>query len=62
MNTYSIEELLIGSDYRSQKNHTHIGVIVTAEPRPSVSDNAYLISYRSPFSLNLGYATIEVSK
>ena len=60
MNTYSIEELLIGSDYRSQKNHTHIGVIVTAEPRPSVSDNAWLISYRSPHSIKEQYATIEV--
>ena len=60
MNKYSIEELLIGSDYRSQKNYTHIGVIVTAEPRPSVSDNAWLVSYRSPNHLNLQYATIEV--
>ena len=62
MNKYSIEEILVGSEYRSLNNRLHHGTIVTAEARPSVSDNAYLITYRSPYSLNLGYATIEVKK
>lgn len=60
MNTYNIETLLVGSVYRSNTNRLHYGEIVTAEPRPSVSDNAWLISYRSPSELNLQYATIEV--
>lgn len=60
MNTYSITDILIGSQYRSNTNRLHYGEIVTAEPRPSVSDNAYLVSYRSPHNLELQYATIEV--
>ena len=60
MNTYNIESLLIGKEYRSATNRLHYGEIVTAEPRPSVSDNAYLVSYRSPHNLELQYATIEV--
>ena len=62
MNTYSIEEILIGSQYRSTTNRLKFGEILTAERRPSVSDNAYLISYRTPFSIFPNYATIEVVK
>ena len=60
MNTYNIESLLIGKEYYSATNRLHYGEIVSAEPRPSVSDNAWLISYRSPHSIKEQYATIEV--
>ena len=60
MNTYNIESLLIGKEYYSATNRLHYGEIVSAEPRPSVSDNAWLVGYRSPNHLNLQYATIEV--
>lgn len=61
MNTYNIESLLVGKEYRSNtKPYSKYGEILYAEPRPSVSDNAWLITYRSPNSLNLQYATIEV--
>ena len=60
MNTYNIETLLVGKEYYSRTNRLHYGEIMTAEPRPSVSDNAWLISYRSPHSIKEQYATIEV--
>ena len=60
MNTYNIESLLVGKEYYSATNRLHYGEILTAEPRPSVSDNAWLISYRSPHSIKEQYATIEV--
>ena len=60
MNTYNIESLLIGKEYRSAKNRLHYGEIVYAERRPSVSENAWLITYRSPHRINYNYATVEV--
>ena len=60
MNTYNIESLLIGKEYYSATNRLHYGEIVSAEPRPSVSDNAWLVGYRSPLNLDTQYATIEV--
>lgn len=62
MNKYTIEEILVGSEYRSTNNRLHHGTIVSAEPRHSAGCDAYLVAYRSPYSLNLGYATIEVAK
>jgi hypothetical protein len=60
---YTIENLLVGKNYRSRTRHFE-GEIVSAEKREGIwyGDNteAYLITVRTPSSLSDRYATIAV--
>ena len=60
---YTIENLLVGQNYRSRSRNFE-GVITHAEKRDSIwygeNTEAYLITIRTPASINDKYATIAV--
>ena len=60
---YTIENLLVGKEYRSKSRHFS-GEIISAEPRPEIwygeNTEAYLVQVRVPYSLHDKYATIAV--
>jgi hypothetical protein len=60
---YTIENLLIGKNYRSKNRHFE-GEIVHAEKRPEIfygnETEAYLIQVKTPSYLSDRYATVAV--
>ena len=62
-NLYTIENLLVGKNYRSRNRHFE-GVIVSASPRPAIwygeNTEAYVIQVKSPAYLSDRYATVAV--
>ena len=60
---YTIQDLLIGKNYRSRNRHFE-GEIVSASPRPAIwygeGLEAYVIQIDTPSSLSDRYATIAV--
>jgi hypothetical protein len=60
---YTIQDLLIGKEYRSRNRHFE-GEIISAEPRPEIwygeKTEAYLIGIDYRGSLKTQYATIAV--
>jgi hypothetical protein len=60
---YTIQDLLIGKEYRSRNRHFE-GEIISAEPRPEIwygeKTEAYLIGINYRGSIKTQYATIAV--
>jgi hypothetical protein len=60
---YTIQDLLIGKEYRSRNRHFE-GEIISAEPRPEIwygeNTEAYLIGIDYRGSIKTQYATIAV--
>lgn len=65
MRTYSVENLLIGTSYRSTSYPHKMGIINYAEKRDNVwagvDADAYSIRYRDPNGGSDNWATIVVS-
>ncbi len=60
---YTIQDLLIGKEYRSRNRHFE-GEIISAEPRPEIwygeNTEAYLIGIDYRGSIKTQYATVAV--
>ena len=60
---YTIENLLVGKNYRSRNRHFE-GEIISATPRPAIwygeNTEAYVIQVRPTYGLSDRYATVAV--
>lgn len=60
---YTIQDLLIGKNYRSRNRHFE-GEIVSASPRPEIwygeNTEAYVVQIDTPSYLSDRYATVAV--